>query len=86
LSEVLLGKPFKDGQRIYFRLSDLLDYLRTKHQKPVLPQKMYQFLRDKGGEDTVKRTTKAQTTRLWSLPIPDEPEIEAPKPGAEEVF
>jgi hypothetical protein len=87
LSEILLGKPYRDGERIYFRISDLLDFLRTKRQKPMLPQQMFQFLHEKGGEVTIKRLTKTQTTRLWSLPVLEEPEVVVLQTqGSDEVF
>jgi hypothetical protein len=75
LSEILLGKPFRENDRIFFRLTDLLKFLRIRRMN-IPPQELYQFLREKGGEDTSKRVSKTITQRLWSLPVPDEPEVE----------
>jgi hypothetical protein len=87
VDEILLGKPFLEDSRVWFRQADLADWLGSRRVQYGTHQRLTHLLRDKGGEDKVRKVGK-KATRLWSLPAPELPESDAPPTQQEqsEVF
>jgi hypothetical protein len=66
LEEVVLGKPYTEGSRTYFRLQDLQTFLTHMKLTDFKRQKIASMLRDVGADHTFKNL-KGRGTNLWSL-------------------
>jgi hypothetical protein len=84
VEELLLGKPWTDAGRTYFRLSDFCAYLERKKFKDFGMNKVTQVLKEMGCETDFMRL-HGKGLNIWSVPKFDEvtttiePEIETPE-------
>jgi hypothetical protein len=65
--EMLLGKPYTQGGRTYFRMVDLLAYLERQHFRELKSNRIAAVLRDIKAEhhfDVIKH----RGTNYWSVP------------------
>ncbi len=72
--EVLLGKPYRHEGKVYFRSTDLFQYLDARRVAYKSPQDVWALLRDQQAEkDTMHVGTGAgkTTVNVWILPIPE---------------
>lgn len=65
--EILLGKPWLDRGRHYFRIQDLMDYLERKRFREFRLHKSAQVLKERGGEHCFMKI-RAKGMNLWSVP------------------
>jgi hypothetical protein len=84
IDELLIGKPWTDRGRTYFRLSDFLAYLDRKKFKGPGAHKVASMLKDRGGESEFIRL-RGKGINVWSIPKFDEvqevlePTVEVPE-------
>jgi len=64
--ELLLGKPWSDKGRTYFRLADLMDYLYRKNFRDYPRNKLTARLRELGGESFFFNI-KGKGTNVWHI-------------------
>jgi hypothetical protein len=86
--KVILGQPFRDGDRTYFRSIDLFKYLDGRRIQYKSPQMVYDFLKRKGGEKTFWNVG-GKGINVWYLPTPvthAEPAPEPPPDDRKEAF
>lgn len=87
--EVWLGKPYRDGSKVYFRSQDLFRYLDARKVRYVSAQAVWQLLRHHGA-DQEKWHIKGRFVNVWSLPIAadwteeDTPTPQLPRGGMDE--
>ena len=67
--DLLLGKPFQEGERVYFRSRDLLEFLETKRFRLInRPADIWGVLRtQRSGSATF--VVKQQSVDCWWLPV-----------------
>lgn len=67
---VKLGKPYEDAEKgiVYFRSSDLLEFLSRKSFREYTPNKIYTSLRDMGVLGT-KVSVNGEKLNLWTMPL-----------------
>lgn len=68
--ELLMGKPWFDNNRVYFRSADLLKYLDQQHFKMFTPQKVYTTLRKTQGIEHEQMNLNNKCVQVWSIPAP----------------
>lgn len=74
--ELLQGKPWQDGERVYFRSAALFEYLRIKRFNYVSEHWVWNRLKD-GGAVPEQKWVRGKNINVWSLPIPKTPELMA---------
>ena len=72
--EILLGKPFLDGERHLFRLQDLTRFLRDLRFDELSRIEVVARLRDLGGESKQLKIGR-RNMRVWSLPRFEAPNV-----------
>lgn len=82
--KLLLGVPYREGDKIYFRSTDLFAYLNSRRIQYKSPQQVWELLRGKGGDKTGWMISK-KFTNVWFLPAPDEYEVEQANTAVEET-
>ncbi len=65
--ELLLGKPWLDDGRHYFRLKDLLTYLERQRFREIPTNRLTSILKDMGGEHHFFKL-KGKGVNCWSVP------------------
>ena len=65
--ELLLGKPWTDQSRTYFRLGDLVDYLHRKNFRDYPRNKLTAKLKNMGG-DSYFFNIKGKGANVWHIP------------------
>ncbi len=68
--EILMGKPWINKNFIYFRSSDLLEFLERKKFRDFKPKKVWSTIKDIGGIHKQLRI-KGRNLRVWGAPIPE---------------
>ncbi|WP_448506577.1 TOTE conflict system archaeo-eukaryotic primase domain-containing protein [Immundisolibacter sp.] len=66
--ELLLGKPWTDEGRHFFRSEDLMRYLNQHHFRDVSPRKAWSLLRSKAGAQHKQFQLKGRCVQCWSIP------------------
>lgn len=71
---ILLGVPYREGRKIYFRSIDLMQYLTSRRVPVKSPQQLWELLRrhDAGKEFW---NIDGRGTNVWYVPAPDNEEI-----------
>jgi hypothetical protein len=83
VDELLIGKPWTDRGRTFFRLSDFLAFLDRKKFRHPGAHRVAALLKDRGGESEYMRL-RGKGINVWSVPRFDEvtgvlePEVEEP--------
>lgn len=67
MDEILLGKPFFDGGRYFFRISDFMNYLERHHFREFKVNKITSMIRDRDGQHHFVNL-KGRGTNCWSIP------------------
>ena len=65
--ELLQGKPWCDGGRVYFRSTDLSRYLAQQQFRELLKPKIWAIIKRSGGTSQ-EMTLKGKVPKVWSLP------------------
>lgn len=65
--EIVLGRPFTQGKKTYFRLIDLVTFLNTHKFVDFKTVKIAAMLKESGAEHHVD-AFKGRTTNYWSIP------------------
>lgn len=66
--EMLLGKPWTENGRHYFRSEDLMRYLTQHHFREITPRKAWALLRNKLGATHHQYQLKGRCVQCWSVP------------------
>lgn len=66
--EMLLGKPWTDSGRHYFRSEDLIRYLGQHGFRDVTPRKMWSLLRHQASAKHEQFQIKGRCVQAWSVP------------------
>jgi hypothetical protein len=66
--EMLLGKPWTDDGRHYFRSEDLMRYLNQHHFRDITARKAWSLLRQKAGATHKQFQLKGRCVQCWSIP------------------
>ena len=66
--ELLLGKPWTEEGRTYFRSEDLMRYLGQHHFRDVTPRKAWSLLRSSAGAKHQQFQLKGRCVQCWSIP------------------
>ena len=82
--KLLMGVPYREGDRIYFRSTDLFSYLNSRRIPYKSPQQVWELLGRRGGEKK-GWNIKGSFMNVWSLPAPKIEEIEEAKLVVEEL-
>lgn len=78
-SELLIGRPWLHEARIYFKLSNFIQYLDRQNFKEFKSNKIASLLRDRGGDNHFFNI-KGRGCNCWSIPdFQRRTEIEQPK-------
>lgn len=75
LKGILLGVPYREEDKIYFRSLDLMTYLKSRRVDVKSPQQVWELLRKKGG-DKKFTVLDGKGTNVWSVPAPHPVEVE----------
>jgi len=83
IDEVLIGKAFKDDEKIFFQFKPLIEYLNKKRFSNFTETQMGARIRDLGGDSTKRRIRKnKKLVHLWYVPEDfaerDEKELKTP--------
>lgn len=65
--EILMGKPWTDGGRTFFRLSDLMTYLERQHFREFRVHAVSSVLKEMGGNHASTKL-KGKGVSLWDVP------------------
>lgn len=65
--ELLLGKPWAEGGRHYFRANDLLRYLEQQHFRDMTPRRLWSALRGMGADHS-QFTVRGKNLQVWHVP------------------
>lgn len=65
--EIILGKPWTDKGRHYFKMANFLSYLERHHFREMKVHKIAQLIKDHGG-DHVFMNLRGKGINLWSVP------------------
>lgn len=68
---ILIGKPFQEGDRVFFRACDLLAYLKRKNFRAYETNRVYSILKSYGGSEDGRRVAGV-SIRLWTMPVPED--------------
>lgn len=68
--EVLLGKPWREKGKIWFRSTDLFKYLDARRVAYRSPQQVWHLLSNKGCEKDFWKVS-GRGVNVWGLPIPE---------------
>lgn len=79
--ELLQGKPWQSEGRVYFRSASLFEYFRIKKLMVDSEHWVWNRLREGGGKSQQMRV-RGKNINVWSLPIPDAPELLSLNKGA----
>lgn len=82
IEEVMIGKCWADGGRVYFRSADLMKYLDTGRFRGVTARDVWNMLR-KQGASTKQVRIKKQVVRLWGVEVAEN-EVPPSPPSWEE--
>lgn len=84
--ELLLGKPWVDGERIHFRIADLARYLEQEKVRGFTPRKIYSTLRTRSDVTHHQFKLLGKCVQCWSMPDFDRQtdEFELPDMGGPE--
>lgn len=66
--EILLGRPWINNDRVYFRQQDLANYLKNHGFRALPTTKYFAALKRYGAESTVL-SIKSHSTYLWNMPV-----------------
>ena len=66
--EMLLGKPWADNGRHYFRSEDLIRYLTQHGFREITPRRMWSVLRHTAGAKHETFSIKGRCIQAWSVP------------------
>jgi len=66
--EMLLGKPWTNDKRHYFRSEDLMRYLNQHGFREVTARKAWSLLRKSAGATHVQLNIKSRCVQAWSIP------------------
>jgi len=66
--EMLLGKPWTENGRHYFRSEDLMRYLLQHNFRDLTPRKAWSLLRSKVGAKHEQFSLKNRCCQCWSIP------------------
>ncbi|OGC94291.1 MAG: hypothetical protein A2W25_16455 [candidate division Zixibacteria bacterium RBG_16_53_22] len=66
--EMLLGKPFTDEGRHFFRSEDLMRYLNQHGFREVTARKAWSMLRERAGAKHTQFQLKGRCVQCWSIP------------------
>jgi hypothetical protein len=66
--DLLLGKPYAEGERVYFRSIDLNSYLKRNNFNDYNQARVFTALRARDA-DHHQFTIRGQTIQVWSLPL-----------------
>ena len=75
IDEILIGKPFTEDNKTYFKMSALEEYLRKKKFNDFTTTQMAARIRQLGGGDTRKKV-RGKTVYVWWLPADDREVLE----------
>jgi hypothetical protein len=65
--ELLLGKPYLDNGRYFFRSNDLIKYMEHQHFREFKPRQVWMRLREAGSEHH-QFILKGKCVQCWSVP------------------
>jgi len=82
--KLLLGVPYREEEKIYFRSTDLFAYLNSRRIPYKSPQQVWELLRGRGGDKTAWKIS-GKFTNVWYVPAPNEDEIEQASLMTEEI-
>lgn len=71
MEEILLGKPYEEAGRVYFRIMDLEKFLDQQRFREFKTNKVTSLLRDHGAVHMQKKL-KGKGTNIWSLALGDQ--------------
>lgn len=80
--DILKGMPYKNETHIWFRSSDLINFLNSK-KAPMDPGELFMLMQVNGGLSE-RRTIKGKTLTVWGMPVPSsqtEPFTQPPEPN-----
>lgn len=66
--ELLLGKPWTENGRTYFRSEDMMRYMVQHNFRDITPRKAWALLRNKVGARHEQFQLKGRCTQCWSVP------------------
>ena len=66
--EILMGKPWTEDGRHYFRSEDLMRYLQQHHFREMSPRKAWSLLRNKANAQHKQFQIKGRCVQCWSIP------------------
>jgi hypothetical protein len=69
--QLLSGKTYVEGDEIFFRGPDLMEFLNKQRFYELKQRKIWSTLRDMGCKHS-QRNINSKCVQLWSLPLPDE--------------
>lgn len=83
--ELLLGRPWQDGDKMWFRSYDLMGYLDRQHFRAVNQRKAWDILRSNKAEHT-QFNIKGRCVQVWGVKAVDRPKdpFEVPDDGLQE--
>lgn len=65
--EILLGKPWTENGKHYFRAADLLKYMDQQHFRDITPRRAWATLRENGANH-VQFNIKGRCVQCWAVP------------------
>jgi hypothetical protein len=71
---VMLGVPYREGQNIYFRSIDLMQYLNSRRIPVKSPQQLWELLRRHGAGKEFWNIA-GRGINVWYVPAPDREEV-----------
>lgn len=86
--KVLLGQPYREGDTVFFRSSDLFKYLDARRVPYKSPQMVWDLLRRKGADKTAWNLPGNKGVNVWYIkaPVEDVPIELPPLPAGTEAF
>lgn len=72
-NSILMGNPWRELDKIWFRSSDFMEYLNSKRAN-VRQKDVYRILTRRRGLQSDTLSIKGKTTRLWYVPVNDDDE------------
>lgn len=87
MDELLMGKPFTDGDRTYFVTTDFLQYLQQHRVSGIDERRLFTWLREHDAKSH-KKSLKGKKITCWSMPKFDEQttEFDVPRRQQEEAM
>lgn len=86
--ELLLGKPWTNGDKCYFRIVDFMAYLERQRFKEYKVNKICSMMREDLNADHAVFTLKGKTINVWKIPAfaQQTEKFKSPDIGETEVF